>query len=257
MRRKSVAFDQSRSFGISAASALEDNVHDQPRLISAKMAWKIFTVFLTAFTLILLVSCGDDKPDTVSLEDISHTSDKFDHIDDDKPQVEIKDQKPKEGYFLTAFDSIYKDASWFMLDSLLFPDRFGPSKMEKWYLLNKKDSIVALHYEFKDSLRTKNAFFNWIDCYGPKCTSYQVGSQFKKQSRNSLFLIGTNHLVYLESQSPIKTEALIGILNEKKKDRNWIYVLEIPGRKLTRWSTMKEGELKELNGHQDVKTSGL
>lgn len=251
MRRKSVAFDTT---SVSAASAFEENVMI---IVRAKMIRKIFTIFLALCIVSLVVSCGDDKPDTVSLEDISHTSDKFDHIDDDKDPVEIKDEKPKKGYFLTAFDSLYKDASWFMLDSLLFPDRFGPSKMEKWYLLNKKDSIVALHYEFKDSLRTKNAFFNWIDCYGPKCASYQVGAQFKKQSRNSLFLIGANHLVYMESQLPIKAEELIGILNEKKKDQNWIYILEIPGRKLTRWSTMKEGEITELKGHQDVKTSGL
>ncbi len=222
--------------------------------VSAKMRWKMLPVF---FALMLFVSCNDPKADTVSLNDISHTSDKFDHIDDDKKEVEIKDQKPKTGYFLAAFDSIYQDVSWFKVDSLLFPDRFGPSKMEKWYLLSSKDSIVALHYEFKDSLRTKNAFFNWIDCYGPKCISYQVGSPFKKQSRNSLFLIGANHLVYMESQFPIKSEELIGIFNEKKKDQNWIYVLEIPGKKKTRWSTVKEGEIKELKRQQDIKTSGL
>lgn len=236
------------------SEAYEYNVMTGRRLIHVKMTSKILTVF---FFLILLVSCNDPKTDTVTLNDISHTSDKFDHIDDDKKPAEIKDQKPKTGYFLAAFDSIYKDASWFTVDSLLFPDRFGPSKMEKWYLLSSKDSIVALHYEFKDSLRTKNAFFNWIDCYGPKCASYQIGSQFKKQSRNSLFLIGANRLIYMESQLPIKAEELIRILNEKKKDQNWIYVLEIPGKKKTRWSTVKEGEIKELKGQQDIKTSGL
>jgi hypothetical protein len=212
---------------------------------------KLFTLAVLAFLITLVVSCTDNEKDTISLDDISHTSDKFDHIDDSKEIDEIKDEKPKKGYFLIAFDSIYKDASWFMLDSLLFPDRFGPSKMEKWYLLNQKDSIVALHYEFKDSLRTKNAFFNWLDCYGPKCTSYQVGSQFKKQSRNSLFLVGENQLVYMEAKSPIALDKLIGILNEEKEDQNWIYVLEIPGRKKTRWSTIKEGELKELKRTQD------
>lgn len=219
---------------------------------------KLFTIFFMACTMMLIGSCSDDKKDTVSLEDISHTSDKFDHIDDSKEPVEIKDEKPKKGYFLTAFDSIYKGTSWFALDSLLFPDRFGPSKMEKWYLLNQKDSIVALHYEFKDSLRTKNAFFNWLDCYGPKCTSYQVGSQFKKQNRNSLFLIGENHLVYVESKFPVAAAKLIALLNEEKEDQNWIYVVEIPGRKKTRWSTIKEGEVKELiGGQQDIKTSGF
>jgi len=237
MRRKSVAF--------------EDNVMTS---ISAKMIGKILAVF---FALTVFISCTDTKKDTLSLEDISHTSDKFDHIDDGKETPEIKDEKPKSGYFLTAFDSVYKNTSWFMLDSLLFPDRFGPAKMEKWYLLSPKDSIVALHYEFKDSLRTKNAFFNWLDCYGPKCTSYQVGSQFKKQARNSLFLIGANQLVYMESNYPIAAEKLIEILNEKKKDRNWIYVVEIPARNKTRWSTIKEGEITELKGQQDSKTSGL
>lgn len=215
---------------------------------------KLFTLAILAFLITSVVSCSDNEKETVSLEDISHTSDKFDNIDDKEEIPEIKDEKPKKGYFLAAFDSIYKDASWFMLDSLLFPDRFGPSKMEKWYLLSKKDSIVALHYEFKDSLRTKNAFFNWLDCYGPKCASYQVGSQFKKQSRNSLFLVGENQLVYLEAKSPIALEKLIGILNEEKEDQNWMYVLEIPGGKKTRWSTMKEGK---LTGLQDFKTSGL
>lgn len=218
---------------------------------------KLFTISFFALTLAFIVSCADDEKNTLSLDDISHTSDKFDHIDDQKEIPEIKDEKPKKGYFLTAFDSIYKDASWFMLDSLLFPDRFGPSKMEKWYLLNQKDSIVALHYEFKDSLRTKNAFFNWLDCYGSACVSYQVGSQFKKQNRNSLFLIGENQLVYMESKFPIPAEKLVGILNEKKKDQNWIYVVEIPGRKKTRWSYIKEGEIKELIGRQDIKSSGL
>ena len=213
---------------------------------------KIFKLFFTLFMLTLFVSCSDDKPDTLSLEDISDTSDKYDHIDDKTKQVEIKDEKPKSGYFLAAFDSIYKEVSWFKMDSLLFPDLFGPSKMEKWYLLSSKDSIVALHYEFKDSLRTKNAFFNWIDCYGPKCASYQVGSQFKKQSRNSLFLIGANHLVYVESKKPIAAEKLVAILNEEKEDQNWIYVLEIPGKKKTRWTTIKEGEFLEIKKSQDI-----
>ncbi|TSJ42375.1 hypothetical protein [Fluviicola chungangensis] len=219
---------------------------------------KLFALSVIGLMLLLFLSCKDNNgTETVSLEDISHTSDKFDHIEDNRETAEIKDEKPKQAYFLTAFDSIYKDASWFMLDSLLFPDRFGPSKMEKWYLLSQKDSIVALHYEFRDSLRTKNAFFNWIDCYGPTCDSYQVGSQFKKQSRNSLFLIGANQLVYIESKTPIATKKLVELLNEEKKDQNWIYVLEIPGRKKTRWSKIKEGEIQELKGQQDNKTAGL
>ncbi|AEA44811.1 hypothetical protein [Fluviicola taffensis] len=209
----------------------------------------LVTSFCIIASVVIIASCSETPTETVSLDDISHTSDKFNDVDDKKEEVKTQDDKPKTAFFLVAFDSIYKDASWHKLDSLLFPDRFGPSKLEKWYLLGNKDSIVALHYEFKDSLRTKNAFFNWIDCYGPKCLSYQVGSQFKKQNRNSLFLVGANHLIYIESKYPIPSDKLLPILNEKEKDQNWIYMLEIPGKKKTRWSVIKEGELIELTGH--------
>ncbi len=207
---------------------------------------KLFAPFFFSACILILFSCTNTEKDTVTLDEISHTTDKFKDVKDEKEIQQIKDQKPKSAYFLTAFDSIYKEASWVKLDSLLFPDRFGPSKLEKWYLLNQKDSLVALHYEFKDSLRTKNAFFNWIDCYGPKCISYQVGSQFKKQNRNSLFLVGANDLVYMESKFAISSEKMIELLNEKKEDQNWIYIVEIPARSKTRWSAMKEGELTEL-----------
>lgn len=207
---------------------------------------KLFAPFFCSAFILILLSCTDPEKNTVTLDEISHTTDKFKDVKDTKEVQSIKDQKPKSAYFLSAFDSIYKDVSWFKLDSLLFPDRFGPSKLEKWYLLNQKDSLVALHYEFKDSLRTKNAFFNWIDCYGPKCVSYQVGSQFKKQNRNSLFLVGANDLVYMESKFAISSKKMIELLNEKKEDQNWIYIVEIPARNKTRWSVMKEGELSEL-----------
>ncbi len=210
---------------------------------------KLFAPFFCSAFILILFSCSDPEKETLTLDEISHTTDKFQDVKDSKEIKLVKDEKPKSAYFLTAFDSIYKDASWFKLDSLLFPDRFGPSKSEKWYLLNQKDSLVALRYEFKDSLRTKNAFFNWIDCYGPKCISYQVGSQFKKQSRNSLFLVGTNNLIYMESKAAISTKKMIELLNEEKEDQNWIYIVEIPARSKTRWSAMKEGEIAELIGH--------
>ncbi|MNJ85525.1 hypothetical protein D3C87_30000 [compost metagenome] len=210
---------------------------------------KLFAPFFCSAFILILFSCSDPEKETLTLDEISHTTDKFQDVKDSKEIKLVKDEKPKSAYFLTAFDSIYKDVSWFKLDSLLFPDRFGPSKSEKWYLLNQKDSLVALRYEFKDSLRTKNAFFNWIDCYGPKCISYQVGSQFKKQSRNSLFLVGTNNLIYMESKAAISTKKMIELLNEEKEDQNWIYIVEIPARSKTRWSAMKEGEIAELIGH--------
>lgn len=208
---------------------------------------KTYAPFFCFALIVFFTSCTDSKKETLTLDEISHTTDKFQDVDKPQDVVKVEDQKPAKAYFLTAFDSLYREASWFKLDSLLFPDRFGPSGMEKWYLLDQKDSLVALHYVFKDSLRTKNAFFNWIDCYGPKCISYRVGSQFKKQNRSSLFLVGVHDLVYLESKRMIPAEKVITLLNEKKADQNWLYVVEIPARSKTRWSSMKEGEVKELN----------
>lgn len=201
--------------------------------------------------LLMLYSCKSGESEKVlTLDDIGGSTDKYKQVDSVVQLVEQKHEKPKESFFLTLFDSIYPDAKWIQLDSMLFPDRFGPKRMEKWVLQTSGDSLVALSYQFKDSLLTRNAFFNWLDCYGPHCESYQIGSVFKKQARHSLFLVRPQQLIYMEGSKALPAEKLIAILDEKKSKQNWSYVVEIPGRAKTKWYIVKEGEIKPIEKNE-------
>lgn len=206
---------------------------------------RIALVVLTLSSLFF--ACTDSGNEAVvTLDQIGGNTDKYSVVDSVQlPEVQ-ENEKPVSSFFLTTFDSLYPNTEWFKLDSMLFPDRFGPSKMEKWYLSSTEDSLVALVYSYKDSLKTRNAFFNWLDCYGPNCISYQVGSEFKKQKRSSLFLVSQTQLIYIESRKEIPLKKIVTLLNPKKKDQNWTYIVDIPARSKSRWLNMKTGELKPI-----------
>lgn len=212
---------------------------------------KILTVFGVLMLSLFFVSCSNtSSEEVIALDEIGGNTDKYAQVDSVSQQLEVKSEKPTSSFFLSTFDSLYSKAEWHAVDSMLFPDRFGPSKMEKWNLRTSEDSIVALYYNYKDSLKTRNAFFNWLDCYGPNCISYQVGSEFKKQKRSALFLVNETQLIYLEGQKVLPTTKIVALLNPKKKDQNWMYIVEIPARSKSKWSAMKAGELIDVKKQQ-------
>lgn len=197
--------------------------------------------------LFIVVACTSNSDEhAITMDELSGTTSKYDHIDSVKQVVVAADEKPKQSFFLTAFDSLYKQATWRKMDTFLFPERFGPVFSEKWILYTSTDSIVAFNYEFSDSLKTRNAFFNWLDCFGTTCESYTVGANVKKQKRSRLLLVGHTRMLYIEGKSKIPTEKIIAVFSPTKKDRNWSYVMEIPPYQKTNWYRIEKGEQQAI-----------
>jgi hypothetical protein len=198
--------------------------------------------------IFVVVSCSEKPSESgVTMDDLSSSTDKYDNIDSVEVKTKIESEKPKESFFLTAFDSLYKQAEWKKMDTFLFPERFGPTFSEKWILKLPQDSLLAFNYFFSDSLKTRNAFFNWLDCFGQKCDSYAVGAMFKKQKRSFAMLVNNNQIIYLESWKKQHIHALIELFDTKKKDQNWKYVIEVPSFQKTIWYSIVSGEKIEIS----------
>jgi hypothetical protein len=148
--------------------------------------------------------------------------------------------------FLQLSDSLFPDATWKALDTLLFPDRFGANKSEKWILTTKNDSLTFMQFQFSDSLRTKNAFFNWLDCFGTNCTSYKVGGNVKIKNRNALFLVGEKALVLVESAKKIDEKGIVGAFDKDTLKQNWMYLVTMPRTGKTNWKKVKNGHFTKL-----------
>ncbi|MGV3629997.1 MAG: hypothetical protein ACO1O6_02275 [Bacteroidota bacterium] len=211
----------------------------------------------TAFIFLsglLLFACTSKPEETVSFDDLTSDSEKYGKNDT------VAEVEKKAFYFdsisplsQNLIDSLeFSRDLIFPLDSVLFSDRFGAKQTEKWYYKTEKDSLVFFHWEFKDSLKTLNTFYNWIDCYGPKCKSIQVGMPAVFSKRATLFLVEDKHLYFVESDLKIDSEKYLTYFDPPQKAKSklpakvkkWKYVVIQQPRKKAEWfSRNNKGEL--------------
>jgi hypothetical protein len=214
------------------------------------MNWfkSVFFAGTVVLCLAIISSCGSSEEESVNFDDIAPTSEKYQNeAKKDFDKELVKSEKPAVSEFLTLGDSLFPDATWKNWDTLLFLDRFGAIASEKWILTNDKDSVVFLSYSFKDSLRVKNAFYNWLDCFGAPCKSYKVGQNAKYNKRNTLVYVAPQQVVLVESSGKLKEENIRFILQKEKKKQFWIYILDAPKKGKTVWKRIEKGEEKPIS----------
>jgi hypothetical protein len=205
--------------------------------------WK----YIISVLLLTAVACTDQPEETVGYDDLAPTSDKYSEQQNAKKiDSSFVNERPESSLFLAIVDTMMLDSRWMKWDTLLFPDRFGPNAQEKWMTIGSKDSLVLLRYQFKDSLRTKNAFFNWIDCFGPKCKSYTVGGNIRIPKRTALWLVGSKEMVIIEGNKTIDEKVVRALLNNDPKKENWLYLVNIPKSGKTTWKRIDKGVEKPI-----------
>lgn len=202
---------------------------------------------LTTLFVWLVAACGGESEKTVAYDELAPGSDKYKHAQhSDSTKGKEADDRPKESPFLAIVDTLLPESNWVKWDTLLFADRFGPDFSEKWQTTNERDSLVLLRYTFRDSLRTRNAFFNWIDCFGPARKSYVVGDNIRIRGRAALWLVAEKEMIFIESGKPVNEQLVRELLNkDPKKDpkkENWMYLISIPRSGKTTWKRIVKGE---------------
>lgn len=213
------------------------------------MFLKLFSFLFLSF---ILFSCSNNKKEeTVDLSEITSSSERY-----KEGKSEVKKKKEKELNFIDTLDVRFKgildslkinDSVVRKLDIVLFPDRFGAKSITKFYWKEKKDSINLLDWEFSDSLKTENAFYNWIDCFGENCKSIKIGDKIKIQKRGLLILVNDRHLLVVDANSKIDCESWIKLVGSQKFGDTWKYIVYQPQKGKSTWMNYKNEELKELN----------
>lgn len=86
----------------------------------------------------------------------------------------------------------------------MFPDRFVPRSIQKVTLHLKEDAIFFGQWLYKDSIKTMNALFNWMDCFGPKCKSLKYLQSANFQKDEMLLYVNDTSISYITS--PLKLD---------------------------------------------------
>lgn len=199
------------------------------------------------FLLILFTACSPEEEDTLSFDDLTSESEKY-----DEGKREEKEPEKKAFYFdsISVFSQNLIDSLGLSrekirsLDSAIFSDRFGAKTSEKWYYRAANDSLVFFRWQFRDSIKTFNTFYNWIDCYGSKCKSIQVGSPLAFSKRATLFLVREKELFFVESDRKIDPEKYLAFFDSQEYPKKWKYLMIQQPRKKSEWfSRSDKGEL--------------
>lgn len=122
---------------------------------------KVIIVFFLGI-LSLLAACGEKSQNVKNLDEIRPKS---------AGRERIKETEKSKDTLLPYLNNYNQDSvlmeivSISLIEGLHFINRFQPVKKTA-FLLQKKDStdnIEHFAWEFKDSIATKNAFYNWLD----------------------------------------------------------------------------------------------
>ena len=208
---------------------------------------------LSFFVLFLfLFSCSNKKKDeTIDLSEITTSSERY-----QEGKLESKKDKKKKVSFTDTLDVHFKgildslninDSVVRKLDIVSFPDRFGAKSVTKFYWKEKIDSINFIDWEFTDSLKTENAFYNWIDCFGENCRSIKIGDKVKIQKRGLLVLVNEKHLIVIDSDKKIDYLKWVSLLKNQLFGENWKYVVFQPKKGKAVWMNYKNEVFTEIN----------
>lgn len=168
--------------------------------------------FVRIFLVIsLLSSCSSDKKDEVlNMKDLTPQARQT------KPtEKETGDVKIDYGFSIPMADSsgITVMEMDFMKEPM-FPDRFMPDSILKLKLDLKDGQLFYGQWIFSDSIKTRNALFNWLDCFGANCNAIKYLSESRFQNDAMLLFVNDTSIVYLSSKSN---------MDEKK----WQHYLEL------------------------------
>lgn len=186
---------------------------------------KIYTLSLLG--VFFLFSCSDkDNYEVVDAEkvlpqakrDYSNKEEK--QQSEDTLQLSELEQKLKKGLPHVQFN----DANQLQIDDTrLLPNQLGYKEKRETYFSIDSIPYHFVEWSFKDSAKTVNAFYNWLDCFGNDCRSIKIDEEKNGSKQAFIAWVSNTNISYLESAKRIKIENWDPLLFNK--NGAWIFII--------------------------------
>jgi hypothetical protein len=114
----------------------------------------------------------------------------------------------------------------------MFPDRFMPENKFKLNLNDAEKPCFMGQWIYADSIKTMNAFYNWLDCFGSDCQSFKFGQDVIMQREGMLLFVNDTSITYLDSCSKLHLKNWQLYLEKQYGIDQWdVVVWQQPGKK--------------------------
>ena len=183
----------------------------------------------------LLFSCKEPVEEIIDLKDIIEGSDNY--KEDDEVAAEIKVIDTLSHLVIPFNEKGFEFVTANEINKNLFPDRFGPISNRKIELVSLSDTVRFLQWNYSDSVKTMNAFYNWIDNFGEKGKSIHIGERLNFQKLPFIMFVGDTSLTFIESNSNLVYGDWELFCSKEEKMKNWNYAIEQRLRSKASWFT--------------------
>jgi hypothetical protein len=153
--------------------------------------------YFSYIAFFVLVSCGSEpEPETISLEELTGPTGAEEINTADSANAGMIAPGAVHA-FIRGQVGLYDTATNFVPHAI---DRFGFSTRQKINFLAKTGipveegavlvPVAGLHYyTFSDTTKTKNAFYNWLDCFGMNCSAVELNKDVETLETDPLFAL--------------------------------------------------------------------
>ena len=189
------------------------------------MRW--YSILLYLSFLILFTRCHSGEKETIR---------NFDPTKKIKSEVEEKNNQQVDSLLFWK-QRYLSDSVKIKFDSISpsftrhFIDRFNAKTFIKNKLYYENDSITHYRWGFKDSTDKKNAFYNWLDCFGKECKPVKLYETFKSERQNALIFINQKSISYIAGRQILSKDLWMNF--EKTafaKDSLHLLIVQQPGK---------------------------
>lgn len=192
---------------------------------------------LVAFVFIpfLWTSCSNENEyEVVNSEEIlPQSKGNYNYVQDSLVQDEMilnpTEELLKQLFLEVEFDNknILEDR-----EMLFIPNRLGFKSKEETFFIKDSIPFHFIAWEFEDSLKTVNAFYNWLDCFDHDCKSIRIDEEINGSKESFIIWVSDFKISYLASTTFINRKEWQGIfLSDQKKEFNYV-IRQAPRGKL-------------------------
>ena len=200
--------------------------------------------FLILLVLPLFFSCEEPIEEVIDLTDIIEGSENYKEREEVAEKIIIDDTLlsltipfNEKGFQFIAANQISRN---------LLPDRFGPVSRNKIELVSIADTINYWCWSYADSIKTMNAFYNWIDNFGANGKSIFIGEKTNFQSLPFIVFVGDTSITFIESNLNLPYSEWESYCSNGEKLKDWNYSIEQREKSIAKWFTYKENSREEM-----------
>lgn len=172
----------------------------------------LFNLVLMCFFALMLNSCKNSSDEKLEdLEELMPQSKRNYSKDTTTIKTDTFLDSIQSG-FSSLLKSYVDSSTHELLERSFYVDRFGPKESYKIQTITDSSSSILACWTFDDSIKTQNAFYNWLDCFGSNCKEMKVGKRVLIRENSGEIWIKDTLMIFWQSENsslPIYQKDLI------------------------------------------------